>query len=149
MREHGTDDDDLIIIKEHPVHVHWHVHREQPARKPADLTGRDHADGLQRRGIVPSVIEKTNPPIRVPSFRFRDLQPPANGRLAHRLVGAERDEDVEGLGRLTNLPVKRLKEEPHRRGPGPVRDDEQNLFVAIILGGARLRDHSRHLLASQ
>src|SRR6185369_3640724 len=54
-------------------------------------------------------------------------------------VGAERHEDIEGRRRLSDLPVKRLKQKSHGSGPGAVRDDEQDLSFAIILGGARLR----------
>src|SRR5439155_8256078 len=106
-------------------------------------------NAFQRSGIVPGMVVKADATIALSPFGFGDFQSLTNGRFTHRLVRAERDEVVERLRHFAQLPVKCLKEQPHGRGARPVRDNEQNSFVAIILGGARFLDKVADLSISK
>src|SRR5205823_2895675 len=120
---------------------------EQAVGEQADFAGQDDADAFERGRVVPRVVEKTDAPIRFRTFRLGNLQSPADGRLAHRLVRAERDQDVERFGRFANLPIERLEQQPDRRGACAVGNDDQNFLVAVIFGGAGLSYHIGNLFA--
>jgi len=78
-----------------------------------------------------------------------NLQPLANRRLAHGLMRAEGDQNVENLRHARDLAMERLKQKADRRGAGAIGDDEQDAFAAIILRGAGFRDDFGDVLRGQ
>ena len=133
VRKHRPDDDDLVVIEQHVVDLHRHVHREQAVGQFADFIGGERADLFQRRGIVPLVIEEFYLAVGFLPFLLRNFQPLANGRLVHRLMRAQGDEHVEGLLGFRALFEKNPRGTSHRRGARAIRHDEQHPFAAIIL----------------
>ena len=146
MREHRSDDDELVVIENPPVDLHRHIHREKPAGKFANLTGRYRADVLQRSRIVPLVIEEVDPGVGSAPLLKRDLEPLANGFLAHRLVRAQRDQDVDGLRRPLELLVEGLEHQAHRCRARAVRDNEQNACPGVVGRGAGPGDNFRDIV---
>ena len=140
MRKHGTDDDDLVVVEDAFVDLDRHVQFHAALGQFARVRLGKRADGAQRGGIVPLVIEAAHVAIGARALGGGDFQPPANRRLTHRLVRAQRDENVERARHRAELPVQRLKHQPHRRGARAVGDDEQHLLPAIRVGGTGLGD---------
>ena len=147
--EYRADDDNLVVIEHHPVHVHRHVHREQSVRQPADFLRRDDADAFQRGGIIPGMVVKADATVCLTAFGLRDFEPLTNGGFAHRLVRAERNEHVERLRRFADLPVKRLKQQPHGCRAGAIGNNQEYLLAAVIFGRARFLDKVADLRISK
>ena len=61
----------------------------------------------------------------------------------------QRNQNIQCPGRLRYLPVQCLEYKPHRRGPRSIRNDQQDLFVPVILRWTRLRDHVSNLVLGE
>ena len=129
VRENRPDDDDLVVVEEPAVDLHFHVEREQAAGQRAGLPGGNRTDRLERRRVVPLVVEQP----RAAVFRLPlvggDLQPRAHRLLAHGRVRAEREHDIARLANRADLSVHGFKEQTHRRGAGGVGYDQQDASV--------------------
>ena len=76
------------------------------------------------------------------AFLERDLKPFANRLLAHGVMRAERNHDIQ-LGRTrADLSVDGLEELPHRRGARVVRHNQQHLLAGVF-GCRQCFDHKR------
>jgi len=114
-----------------------------------NVGGGNGADFFQRRRVIPRVIVKLDPRVGRAAFGRGNFQPPADRLFAHRRMCAESDEHVERAGHRSDLPVKRLKQKPDRRGARSIRHYKQDLFAAILLRRAGLGQNISHLFGAQ
>jgi len=149
VRIHRPHDDQPIVLEHQPVHLDRHLHLEQPPRQLADLPGAQDADRLQRARVVPCVVVELHAAVDPAALLGRDLEPLADGLLAHRLVRPQRDQDVHLPGHRSEPRVQRLEHRPHRRRARPVRDDEQDLLAAIAGLGTCPSHHLGHVVRAQ
>ena len=123
VRENRPDDHDVIVVEQLGIDLHRHVHLKQSAAEVADFVGGNDADVFERTGVVPRVIEKLHRSVLAGALVVRDLQPLLNRRLAHGLMRAQRDHDIERRRDTPDLLVDRLKHRPHRRRARGIGDD--------------------------
>jgi len=124
MGKHRTNDDDLIVFEHQFIDLHRHIHREQTVGQFRNLLRGNNADFGKCRGIIPGVVKKPNLAVGGAALGFRNLQALTNGGFTHRLVRAQRDQDIERLGDGTNLPVQGLEQQSDRRRARAIRDDK-------------------------
>ncbi len=149
MRKNRPHDNHLVVVENQPVDFHRHIHRKKAAGKPRNVGGGNGADFFQRRRVIPRVIVKLDPRVGRAALRRGNFQPPADRLFAHRRMCAESDEHVERAGHRSDLPVKRLKQKPDRRGARSIRHYKQDLFAAILLRRAGLGQNISHLFGAQ
>lgn len=136
MREHRADDDDLVVFENLAIDLDGNVHGEKAVGELADFFGGECADAFEGSGVVPFVIEKAHCAELFAEFSFGNFQPFTDCPLAHRLVGAESDEDVEGLRDFADAGVQGFEHRADRGGACAVRNDEEDGFVAEFGLGA-------------
>lgn len=147
--EDRSDDDKLVVVEDPSVDLDRNLHAETPAGDLVDLVGLQRSHHLERFGIVPFVIEELHRSIGGPALLCGDLQPFADGRLAHRLVGAERHDDVQGSRHPSDLLKECLEEQSDGCGSGAVRNHQQNPVAPVVLGRAGAGDDLGHLRGAQ
>src|SRR5260221_1040851 len=73
----------------------------------------------------------------------------ADRLLAHGLVRAERNHDIERHQGSADLVENAFEKNAQRAWPGRVRDDQEDSFSAIFGGRTSFVNHLEHLLASE
>jgi hypothetical protein len=137
--KHRADNDDPVVFEHLAVDLDRHVHGKETVRQCADLVRRNDANLAQLPGVIPGMIEKTHGPIGPGPFRRRQVQTPANGFLAHGLVGPQGNHHVQFPRETGKAGVQSLEDRADRGGPGSVRNDDQDSLPMILILGAGFR----------
>ena len=127
VREHRPADHELVVVEDTLVQRHADRLLETSAGERADLLGGDLADLRERRRIAPFVVEDARLAGAAVDDRNADMT--RELRVGHRLVRAERDEEIERL-RATAERLADQREHPrHRHRARAVRNDEQHALA--------------------
>jgi len=130
MGENRANDDDLVVFEDFAVDLDWDLHREKALRELADFFSAECAYAFESGWVIPFVIEKLDGTKIFSPFFFRDFEPFADRRLAHGLMSAKGDEDVEGFCDFADAGVYGFEHRPDRGRACAVGDNEQDGFVA-------------------
>ena len=147
MREHRAADHDLVVVEDPAVERHRDVLRQPPAGERRDLGGGDHADVREHRGVVPLVVVDAR---RAGAPRdHRPPDEPRERRVVHRLVGAQRDEEVERRDPAAEQLLEQPEQHRHRHRARAVGDDEQHALAVDRERGERVADDRPRLVVGE
>ena len=143
MREDRPADKDVIVIDDHPVERDRHILLQAAEAELFDHGRRDRAQVGERGRIFPSVIEDAAVTGAAIDDRAADVL--AQLLVAHRRVGAERDEEVERGNARRQLALQDLEHQRHRHRPRPVRYEDDDAFAVERKLLQTLPSEVRHL----
>ena len=89
----------------------------------------DEADRNELAWVIPLMVVESDLSVLVRTIPRRQLEPSVDRIFAQRRVGAECDEDVEGLHLACQRVVHRAEQQAHGGRPGQVGGDEQDSFA--------------------
>src|ERR1700735_710301 len=84
MREDGTGDDYLIVVKYTSINIDEHIGCEEPIGQGFYLGRRNRSDSSKTRRIIPFVIEELHAPIGCATLLGRHFQAFAYSLFTHR-----------------------------------------------------------------
>jgi len=139
--EDGPADDHVVVLERQLVEHHGHVAAQPAAGQLLDLAGRDRPERREAPGVVPAVVEDAplsgTAVVHAAPHQFRELG------VAHRRVGPERHQKVEGGRARRQHLLQHVEEQRHRHGARAVGNQRQDtLAVERQLREALARDRS-------
>src|ERR1700730_7976236 len=93
------------------------------------------------------MIEKTHHSIFGPALIDRNFQPMTDRFLAHWLVGAQRDHDIECRRLSADLAEDTFKKHSQRTGSSPLGRHQEDLFSAVFRGWASISNQLENLIS--
>src|SRR5580704_637485 len=123
VRKNRTGDDDLVIVKDPPIDIDWHIHGKQTVAEIFDLFCGNGADVFQGQWVIPLMIKKLHRSLFRAALLHRNFQSLADRLFAHWLMRTESDHDVERRSAGTDLSKQALEEYAQRTCSRSVRDD--------------------------
>ncbi len=127
VREHGPADHELVIVEYPTIERYRHVLLQPAACQIGDFGGGNRAQSREHRGVVPFVIED----VRTSGLPADDVASDEAGKLrvAHRLMGSQRDQEIARRDPATKLLLEQREELRHRHRPRAIGDDEQHALA--------------------
>ena len=133
VREDRAEDQERVVVEDQLVEPDVHLFAEKAAADFRDLVGGDLADGGERLGLVPLVVEEPHGGVLALALADRHGEPLADLPLGQRLVRPEGDQAIDRLGLRLEAFVEQLEDLADRAGAGVVRNNHQDPLAGVVV----------------
>jgi hypothetical protein len=147
--EHGTEDQQQVVVVDGPVDHHVDVLAEEAIGDRSHAGCGERADLLQGVGTVPPVVHEPAPGEGAFPVRRREAEESEQLLVAQRLVRAQRHHEVERFRARSDMVVDQARHQGQRGGPRGVRGQDEDALAFHQGCGDSLLDNPPGLLLGE